>query len=153
MVLSVAGNPYDLLPFTYSVMNAALDFQDDERCPESEVCAQLESKLSDLIKRYSHTVGMLLNMKDASEAMFSEVFGKYDGKVALFYDQIESTLGQLEKLSMENRASRDSLGALAQLRDALTGADMREEADFDSEKTRKALLLEYVMPSWEYYAT
>lgn len=132
-------------------MNAELDFQDGERTPESEACAQVESTLSDLIERYSHTVGMLLNMKDANEDMFSEVFGKYDGEVASFYDRIESTLGELEKLSVENRASRDSLSALAQLRDALADADMRKAADFDSEKTRKALLLKYVIPSWKYY--
>ena len=95
---------------------------------------------------------MLLNMKDANEDMFSEVFEKYDGKVAMVYDQIESALGELEKLSVANGASRDSLAALAQLRDAMAGADMRQKADFDSEKIRKALLLEYVMPSWKCYA-
>ena len=132
-------------------MRQELDFREDDPSPASKVCAQVESTLSGLIERYSHTVGMLLNMKDVSEAVFSEVFGNYDGRVTLFYDQIGVVLGELEKLSVENRASRDSLSALAQLRDALIGADIRGAADFDSDKIRKALLLEYVIPSWKYY--
>lgn len=57
---------------------------------------------------------------------------------------------KLEAASLQFGASRESLVALAELRDAMNGADVRSAEDFANGKAEKALMLEYVIPSWKY---
>lgn len=56
----------------------------------------------------------------------------------------------MESASLKYGASRESLVAIAEFREAMKNADVRSEEDFSNGKAQKALMLEFVIPSWKF---
>lgn len=123
--------------------------QKSERSPESLECAKIESAVLHVAKMYSRTVAILLNFQEADPDTFLASYSERDAGIIRAYENLETGVKKLETASLEYGASRESLVALAELRDAMNGADVRSAEDFVNGKAEKALMLEFVIPSWQ----
>lgn len=124
--------------------------KESERSPESLECARIESAVLHVSKMYSRTVAILLNLNDADPEAFSASYSGRNAGIIRAYENFEAGVKKLESMALESGVSRESLVALAELRDAMNGADVRSAEDFTNGKAEKALMLEFVIPSWKH---